>query len=142
MTCRELDRSRRESVKRKKQKRKKKERGDKKKGKTIVDDERANSPCWLVAAIRKFLEISRFSRRVDTLFKIFSKFFVHGNVFTLPQPPTYDPPYTRSREKTESKNVLSSLSSSGKKNHFFNNESNSSINNLGENRLRVIRFFS
>lgn len=77
-----------------------------KKEKTIVDDERASPPCWLVAASRKFPEISRFSRRVDTLFKIFSKFFVHGNVFTLPQPPTYDPPYTRSREKNRVQKIF------------------------------------
>lgn len=78
-----------------------------KKEKTIVDDERASPPCWLVAASRKFPEISRFSRRVDTLFKIFSKFFVHGNVFTLPQPPLTTPRIRVRGKKTESEKFSS-----------------------------------
>lgn len=55
-------------------------------GKTIVDDERANPPCWLVVAIRGSLDASRFSRRVDTLFKIFSKFLFTRMCFLYPKP--------------------------------------------------------
>lgn len=74
-------------------------------GKTIVDDERANPPCWLVVAIRGSLDASRFSRRVDTLFKIFSKFLFTRMCFLYPNP-IYNPPYTRPRRKTESKASL------------------------------------
>lgn len=105
-----------------------------KKEKTIVDDERASPPCWLVAASRKFPEISRFSRRVDTLFKIFSKFFVHGNVFTLPQPPTYDPPYTRSREKNRVRKIFFlhfSHFAIGNENDFFFFSNNDRVEFIG-----------
>ena len=68
-------------------------------GKTIAGDERANPPCWLVAVTRGIPpRVFRFSRRVDTLFKIFSKFLFTGMCFLYPNPYLRPPVYAFEEE--------------------------------------------
>lgn len=144
MTCRELDRSRRESVKRKKQKRKKKERGDKKKRK----DDRRRRTCELtVLARRSNPEVPRdlpvFATSRYSFSKYSPNFLFTGMCLLYPNPPLTTPRIRVRGKKPSPKMFFLHFLHRGKKIIFLTTiESNSSINNLGENRLRVIRFFS